>query len=199
MPRSLSKKEIADFREQVCSAAEKIYQERGFAGITMRELATALNVSAMTPYRYFHDKNEIINLLRARAFQKFTSYMQIKKTASVHVNDYIKIIIANYISFEHEYPDKYDLMFMKADDISYKYLEDSINNAYTSLISDQKTGADTELGHVKADFVTRVIWSVLHGAKCLGEIGVEVRPGEAGNIPEIFTKFVLTGSAGTGR
>ena len=59
MPRVLSKDDVADFRDRLCEVAARLYAVKGVGGVTMRELASALGVSAMTPYRYFHDKEEI--------------------------------------------------------------------------------------------------------------------------------------------
>ena len=39
----------------------------------MRELASALGVSPMTPYRYFRDKDDILAAVRARAFDRFAA------------------------------------------------------------------------------------------------------------------------------
>ena len=47
----------------------------------MRALAEDLGCSAMTPYRYFHDKQEILAAVRAAAFDRFADAME--KAANV--------------------------------------------------------------------------------------------------------------------
>nr|QQZ51217.1 helix-turn-helix transcriptional regulator [Phenylobacterium glaciei] len=49
MPRVLSETDVADFRERLCEAAEKLFAERGPEAVTMRQLASELGVSPMTP------------------------------------------------------------------------------------------------------------------------------------------------------
>jgi AcrR family transcriptional regulator len=68
MPRVLSDAEIAGFRTRLCQAAEQLFAEQGIEAVTMRQLAVALGVSPMTPYRYFRDKDEIIDAVRTSAY-----------------------------------------------------------------------------------------------------------------------------------
>lgn len=66
MPRILTQSDVADFRERLCDVATRMFDARGPEGFTMRELAAELGVSAMTPYRYFKDKEDILAAVRAR-------------------------------------------------------------------------------------------------------------------------------------
>ena len=60
MPRNLSPSDVANFRERLCDVATQLLAELGQEGFNMRELAARMGVSAMTTYRYFKDKNEIL-------------------------------------------------------------------------------------------------------------------------------------------
>ncbi|MDB5447081.1 MAG: transcriptional regulator, TetR family, partial [Phenylobacterium sp.] len=51
MPRILTDTDVADFRERLCAAAERLFAAKGLDGVTMRQLAAELGVSPMTPYR----------------------------------------------------------------------------------------------------------------------------------------------------
>ena len=42
MPRSLSQAEVADFRERLCTAAERLFANQGLDGMTMRQLDSEL-------------------------------------------------------------------------------------------------------------------------------------------------------------
>ena len=49
--------------------AERLFAEHGVEAVTMRQLAAALGVSPMTPYRYFKDKDAILAAVRARGLR----------------------------------------------------------------------------------------------------------------------------------
>jgi AcrR family transcriptional regulator len=65
MLRILSETEVADFRERLCAAAERLFAAEGPGGVTMRQLAAELGVSPMTARRHFRDKSEILAAVRA--------------------------------------------------------------------------------------------------------------------------------------
>lgn len=76
MPRVLTDYDIADFRDRLCQVATRLFVERGPDNFNMRLLASELGVSAMTPYRYFKDKNEILSAIRARALSRFADQLE---------------------------------------------------------------------------------------------------------------------------
>jgi AcrR family transcriptional regulator len=76
MPKSLSSAEVEAFRARLCNAAERLFAKHGVAGFSMRQLASELGCSAMTAYRYFRDKQEILAAVRAAAFDRFADAME---------------------------------------------------------------------------------------------------------------------------
>ena len=76
MPKTLSADDIQQFREAMRGVAENAFATRGAQGVTMRELAKELGCSAMTPYRYFRDKDEILAMVRAAAFNRFAARLE---------------------------------------------------------------------------------------------------------------------------
>ena len=76
MPKTLSDEDIHQFREAMRGVAEHAFATRGAQGVTMRELAKELGCSAMTPYRYFRDKDEILAMVRATAFNRFAQRLE---------------------------------------------------------------------------------------------------------------------------
>jgi AcrR family transcriptional regulator len=76
MPKNLSSAKVEAFRVRLCDAAERRFAKHGVDGVTMRQLADELGCSAMTPYRYFRDKDEILAAVRAAAFDRFADAME---------------------------------------------------------------------------------------------------------------------------
>src|SRR3546814_7812724 len=73
MPKILSQDEIDAFRARLCTAAEKRFAAQGVAGVSLRQLAEDLGCSAMTPYRYFRDKDPIVPAVRPAALASFSA------------------------------------------------------------------------------------------------------------------------------
>jgi AcrR family transcriptional regulator len=76
MPKNLSSAKVEAFRARLCEAAERRFAKHGVDGVSMRQLADELGCSAMTPYRYFRDKQEILAAVRAAAFDRFADAME---------------------------------------------------------------------------------------------------------------------------
>ena len=68
---------MAEFRERLVDAAERLFAEHGLEAVTMRQLAAELGVSPMTPYRYFADKDAILAAVRARAFNRHAEALEL--------------------------------------------------------------------------------------------------------------------------
>src|ERR1700761_7484658 len=81
MPRVLSDTDVADFRERLCEAAERLFAERGPDAVTMRQLAAELGVSPMTPYRYFEDKDDILAAVRTNGFNQFAEALEVARSS----------------------------------------------------------------------------------------------------------------------
>jgi AcrR family transcriptional regulator len=76
LPKNLSDDDIAQFRDRLCDAAEHLFAEHGPDAVTIRQLATDIGVSPMTPYRYFKDKEAILAAVRTRAFDRHAEALE---------------------------------------------------------------------------------------------------------------------------
>src|SRR5215471_17065511 len=76
MPRNLTQAHVAQFRTRLCDVAARLYFEMGHNNFNMRDLAARVGVSAMTPYRYFGDKDGILAAVRERATGRFADQLE---------------------------------------------------------------------------------------------------------------------------
>lgn len=111
MPRVLSETDVADFRERLCEAAERLFAERGPDAVTMRQLAAELGVSPMTPYRYFQDKEDILAAIRTNGFNRFADAMEAARARSHAPDGHGSEVGEAYLKFAFEHPHTYKLMF----------------------------------------------------------------------------------------
>ncbi len=111
MPRTLTDDDVAGFRQRLCDAAARLFIERGPDAVTMRSLAKELGCSAMTPYRYFKDKDAILAAVRARGFDEFADALERANVGPVDSMSSARAIGAAYIQFASERPHVYRMMF----------------------------------------------------------------------------------------
>ena len=110
LPKVLSEDEIAEFRDRLCDAAERMFAEHGAEAVTIRQLAAAVGVSPMTPYRYFDDKDAILAAVRARAFDRHAQALEQAYAQSPPIARPAALAEA-YVRFALENPEAYKLMF----------------------------------------------------------------------------------------
>jgi AcrR family transcriptional regulator len=111
MPRNLSDADVAMFRARICAVAERLFAERGPAAVTMRELTRELGVSAMTPYRYFKDKDSILAAVRANAFDGFAAALEQASRTPGNAAERADAVGRAYLDFAFSQPHAYKLMF----------------------------------------------------------------------------------------
>ena len=173
MPKFRSQSEVADFRERLCDVATRMFDTQGPEGFTMRELAAKLGVSAMTPYRYFKDKKDILTAVRARAFNRFAAAIEAAFASVGSAQRKLKAGYDAYSTFAFNEPAAYKLMFdlrelsdyvhpdlVKADSRARAAMTDY----FRSMVADGELEGD-------ADLIGHVFWASLHGVmvlKCAG-------------------------------
>src|SRR5260221_253272 len=67
MPRA-SKKDAAKHRQEIISAAARLFRERGIEGVSVPELMEAVGLTHGGFYRHFTSKDELVSLALAEAF-----------------------------------------------------------------------------------------------------------------------------------
>lgn len=166
MARTLTSGDIAEFRDRLCEAGADICAERGFEGFKMRELAQRLGVSAMTPYRYFRDKEAIISEVRARAFARFADWLETRIALPDADETTLCRACAEYALRE---PSQYRLMFGivgPASSMPTMQMAHEVR-VHDLLAAHLKTLAGGGQLSGDPDRLCGLFWSVLHGTAAL--------------------------------
>lgn len=174
MPRILSDTDVADFRERLCAAAEKLFAERGPDAVTMRQLAAELGVSPMTPYRYFDDKDDILAAIRTNGFTRFADALEIARNGAEGARAKGRAVGDAYVTFALEHPHAYKLMF----DLNQPDIE-----KYPDLVAAGHRARETMTGYVHDAFnegimsgdaheIGMMFWAAVHGAVVLELAGI---------------------------
>jgi len=180
MPRVLSDTDVADFRERLCEAAERLFAERGPDAVTMRQLASELGVSPMTPYRYFEDKNDILAAVRANGFNRFADALERARNSAAGASARGSAVGEAYVDFALQHPHAYKLMF----DFNQPHAE-----KYPELVAAGRRAQKTMTGHVEdalaeglmhgdAEQLGLMFWAAIHGTVIL-ELSGMLPPGGA--------------------
>jgi AcrR family transcriptional regulator len=104
-------REKEEMRQRILEAALHLFRERGFDGVSIRNIAEAIEYSPATIYLYFKDKNELFYALQFEA-------MDIKRNhllPSAAIEDPWERLLdfgRRYIDFGFKHPDLYDLLFI---------------------------------------------------------------------------------------
>lgn len=165
LPRILSEADVAEFRERLCEAAARLFVERGPDGFHMRELADALGVSAMMPYRYFKDRDEILSVVRARAFRRFADQLEIANATDGPLVVKSAAVGRAYVQFALEEQTNYRLMFDISQPPGKTVPELEIQERRARALMSAHVHMLVEAGTLAgdADLIARVLWAALHG------------------------------------
>lgn len=165
MPKVLSDAEIADFRERLIDAAERLFAEKGLEAVSLRQLAAELNVSAMTPYRYFKDKDDMLAAVRARGFDQFAADLEEAFTQPGPIEQRVTAVGEAYLAFAFAHPAAYGLMFdvsqpSEADHPDLMRAEARARRTMTDYM-DLMVGAGLAEGDTR--LLAHAFWAAIHG------------------------------------
>ncbi len=178
MPRVLTQTDVADFRERLCDAATRLFDARGRDGFTMRELASELGVSAMTPYRYFKDKEDILAAVRARAFTRWAEKLEAAFASAATAPEKSAAVFQAYVDFAFGEPAAYKLMFdlSQPDENDYPDLVAATMRARATMTDYVRELVKEGVLEGDPELIGRVFWASLHGAvvlKLAGKLGAD--------------------------
>ncbi len=74
--RIMTDNPAVDKRDQILAAAEQLIAESGFQGLSMQKLANEAGVAAGTIYRYFSDKEHLLEEVRLNVAKRIASAVQ---------------------------------------------------------------------------------------------------------------------------
>lgn len=175
-------------RSKILVTARRLFAERGFAAVTIRSIADAIDYSPRTIYLYFKDKEDLIRQLCLENFLAFGKTQQLLLSIEDPVQR-LHRMGQSYVEFAVQHPHHYRLMFMSpsvslvapGNEGEPVPAKDPDLDSYAMFVGTVQEAMDQ--GRLRpefedADLVAQVLWAGLHGvvAQHLSDNGVGFVP-----------------------
>ena len=170
-------------KKNIRLTAEKLFRERGYAAIGMRELAKEVGIEAPSIYNHYKSKDDLLREICfgiADQFFKAIGAVKEEDKPSKKLRSYIKAhvgVIANNIEassvFFHEW------MFLEGTNLTeFKKLRRDYEQKYRDVIDKGIKKGDFKTGNTR--LVTFTIFSALNATYDLYKSGEKLSPDEIG-------------------
>lgn len=193
MPRELTDNDKHEFRDRLCAVAEGLFAEHGAQNVSIRQIALAMGVSAMTPYRYFADKDDILAAVRTRAFLHFAEVLEEARARAAGDAMASGVAVREaYLDFAFGNENSYHLMFdfAHADEGEYPDLVAAVARARKSMTAFVVDMIAAGLIEGDAQQIGAILWSATHGAVVL-EMARKLPKGSARDLAGQLTQRLL--------
>lgn len=91
-------------RENIASAASRLFMERGIAAVSMDDIAKAAGYSKATLYVYFENKEEIVGILVLNSMKKLYDYISSALAQQENTKARYHCICRGLVRYQEEFP-----------------------------------------------------------------------------------------------
>ena len=84
-------------RDEIILTASKLFKEKGYSAVTMRDLATAMGMKAASLYNHITSKQEILKAIIISLAEQFTQEMDLIKTSDHNAIEKLRLIVSLHI------------------------------------------------------------------------------------------------------
>ena len=117
-------------QEEIIRVAAKLFKEKGYSAVTMRDLATAMNIKAASLYNHINSKQDILENIIISIAEKFTVGMTSVLASDATCIEKLKEIIALHVEISSQ-----NIYGMAALNHDWMHLESQLNH-YKKLRND---------------------------------------------------------------
>lgn len=152
-------------REALIVAALKRYREGGFSAVSFRQIARDTGISHMQPYRFFHNKADLLAAMRCRCFQELLEVIRSSDPDDAAPLARLYAITNGAFSYLFARSADYRLMFAlnQPSPRDYPDLVAARQAVYEHLRSIVQAGVEHGDLHGDPDDVLHLAWAVSHG------------------------------------
>ena len=92
-------------KDEIIKTAAKLFKEKGFSAVTMRDIAKSMGIKAASLYNHIHSKQDILSNIIISLAEDFTKGMDLIKVADANCIEKLKAIIALHVTITSENTD----------------------------------------------------------------------------------------------
>lgn len=85
-------------KQEIVKAAAKLFKEKGYSAVTMRDIAKAMGIKASSLYNHINSKQDILKTIIISLAEEFTSGMDSIKVSQINSLEKLKQIISLHIN-----------------------------------------------------------------------------------------------------
>jgi AcrR family transcriptional regulator len=163
-------REKQEMRARILEAAKTLFLEDGYASVSIRRIADAIEYSPSTIYLYFKDKDDILFALHNIAFKQLFR----RQKGNAEIEDprlRLEAFLSTYLEFALDNREYYDLMFIQYAPVSrimelaeWRYGRRSYESLKETVRQCQERGY---LVNLNLDAAAFGLWSFVHGIASL--------------------------------
>ncbi|CAA0125611.1 Fatty acid metabolism regulator protein [BD1-7 clade bacterium] len=165
MPKPLSSADVEKFQATFCDIALTLIEENGIDNTSLRSIAKAYGCSSMTPYRYFKDKEELLDIIRARGFKTFIDRLDAITESDFPAMEKMHELAREYFEFALEKHTLYQLMFDRNayNQTTHPQLQDQLDRLNKAWASSARVSSDAGVNRVDGELAAQLFWAGMHG------------------------------------
>ena len=91
-------------QEEIICIAAKLFKEKGFTAVSMRDIAKALNIKAASLYNHIASKQDILKTIILNIAELFTEGMQIILNSKSSSIEQLEMLIELHVKIAKNYP-----------------------------------------------------------------------------------------------
>ena len=161
-------REREELRRKILEAARELLLREGYAAVTMRRIADAIEYSPTAIYHHFEDKDDVIHSLCREDFSRLLAALEDAQAPADPLTAVRDLGLA-YARFARTYPDHYRVMFLTPPTHEHDKNDDEPGmQAFGRLRATMQTAMDAGLLRSgDATVNAQVAWAMLHGTVAL--------------------------------
>ena len=162
--------EREEMKQRIAETAHKLFQDEGYATVSMRRLAKEVGCSPMTLYKYYDGKIAVLQTLWAVVFRDLFEEMRHRLKKEQNTRQKASAACLYYVNYWLDHPEHYRLVFM-AEGVTQPEVSMFVDNpeiaggfgTLTQIIAKAAGGSINDPGiKAKIDLVVSALHGIAH-------------------------------------